>query len=93
MISLFSYLEKGEVNSVSLQPERGVYEARGELKDKTKFVTYVLNNPTALDRIDQVAKAKDAKVENMPAKETNGWVSFFTSIIPFVIIFILSSSY
>ncbi|GIN42251.1 MULTISPECIES: ATP-dependent zinc metalloprotease FtsH [Heyndrickxia] len=84
-----SYLEKGEVNSVSLQPERGVYEARGELKDKTKFVTYVLNNPTALDRIDQVAKAKDAKVENMPAKETNGWVSFFTSIIPFVIIFIL----
>ena len=25
----------------------------------------------------------------MPAKETSGWVTFFTSIIPFVIIFIL----
>lgn len=86
-----SYLEKGEVTSFTSQPERGVYEVRGELndKDKTKFVTYVLNSPTALDRIEKAADAKDTKMSNMPAKETNGWVSFFTSIIPFVIIFIL----
>ncbi|MEW8986465.1 MAG: ATP-dependent zinc metalloprotease FtsH, partial [Bacillus sp. (in: firmicutes)] len=28
-------------------------------------------------------------VEVLPAKETSGWVTFFTSIIPFIIIFIL----
>lgn len=86
-----SHLEKGDVKDFSSQPERGVYEVRGELKDneKTKFVTYVLNSPSALERIEKAVNATDTKMKNMPAKETNGWVSFFTSIIPFVIIFIL----
>ncbi|QQZ09510.1 ATP-dependent zinc metalloprotease FtsH [Heyndrickxia vini] len=86
-----SHLEKGDVKDFSSQPERGVYEVRGELKDneKTKFVTYVLNSPSALERIEKAVNATNTEMKNMPAKETNGWVSFFTSIIPFVIIFIL----
>ena len=54
-------------------------------KSKKNFITYVPNSEKILDRID----AADSKVEVMPAKETSGWVTFFTSIIPFVIIFIL----
>src|SRR5699024_5849126 len=54
-------------------------------KDKGQFVTYVMNSPTMLDRIDGAA----AKVDVLPAKEQSGWISFFTMIIPFVIIFIL----
>lgn len=79
-------LENGEVKSFSMQPERGVYEVRGVLDagDK-KFITYIPNSEKILDRIDKA----DSKVEVMPAKETSGWVTFFTSIIPFVIIFIL----
>lgn len=79
-------LENGEVKSFSMQPERGVYEVRGVLEagDK-KFITYIPNSEKILDRIDKA----DSKVEVMPAKETSGWVTFFTSIIPFVIIFIL----
>jgi cell division protease FtsH len=79
-------LENGEVKTFSMQPERGVYEVRGEFnaKDK-KFITYIPNSEKILARID----AADSKVEVMPAKETSGWVTFFTSIIPFVIIFIL----
>ncbi|GHI00853.1 ATP-dependent zinc metalloprotease FtsH [Neobacillus kokaensis] len=79
-------LENGEVKSFSMQPERGVFEVRGELEagDK-KFITYIPNSEKILDRIDKA----DSKVEVMPAKETSGWVTFFTSIIPFVIIFIL----
>ncbi|MED3651896.1 MULTISPECIES: ATP-dependent zinc metalloprotease FtsH [Heyndrickxia] len=86
-----SHLEKGDVKEFSSQPERGVYEVRGELKDaeKTKFVTYVLNSPSALERIEKAVDTSGAEMNNLPAKETNGWVSFFTSIIPFVIIFIL----
>ena len=34
-------------------------------------------------------KAKGAEVKYQPAEETSAWVTFFTSIIPFVIIFIL----
>ena len=79
-------LEKGEVKSFSMQPERGVYEVRGVLDEKSKkFITYVPNSEEIINKINKA----DSKVEVMPAKETSGWVTFFTSIIPFVIIFIL----
>ncbi|CRK85380.1 ATP-dependent zinc metalloprotease FtsH [Neobacillus massiliamazoniensis] len=83
-----SSLDKNEVKSFTMQPDRGVFEVRGEMKDTNKgknFITYVPNSEKILDRIDK----SPAKVEVMPAKETSGWVTFFTSIIPFVIIFIL----
>lgn len=82
-----SSLDKNEVKSFTMQPDRGVFEVRGEMKDTTKknFITYIPNSEKILDRIDK----SPAKVEVMPAKETSGWVTFFTSIIPFVIIFIL----
>lgn len=83
-----SHLENGDVKEFSIQPERGVYEVIGQLKGAKEgehFMTYVMNNPEMLDRID----AASSEVEVMPAKETSGWVSFFTTIIPFIIIFIL----
>jgi len=85
-----SYLDSGEVTSISMQPERGVFEVRGQLKGYEEgkyFLTYITNNDTIHDRID--ALAKNSKVNVLPAKETSGWVTFFTSIIPFIIIFIL----
>ncbi|MDF2855461.1 MAG: cell division protein FtsH, partial [Neobacillus sp.] len=81
-----SALENNEVKSFQMQPERGVFEVRGQLeKDDKNFITYIPNSEKILERIDQAG----SKVEVMPAKETSGWVTFFTSIIPFVIIFIL----
>ncbi|MFL6517122.1 MAG: ATP-dependent zinc metalloprotease FtsH, partial [Bacillus sp. (in: firmicutes)] len=61
-------------------------EVRGVLKEKSnKFKTYVPNIEEIINKINK----DDTKVEVIPAKETSGWVTFFTSIIPFVIIFIL----
>ena len=37
----------------------------------------------------QYIRTGSMTVEVLPAEETSGWVTFFTSIIPFVIIFIL----
>ncbi|MBE3568579.1 MAG: ATP-dependent zinc metalloprotease FtsH [Bacillales bacterium] len=84
-----SHLENNDVKSFSMQPERGVYEVRGQLKgdEGNYFQTYVMNSDTLLNRIDNAAK--NARVEVLPAKETSGWVSLFTTIIPFLIIFIL----
>jgi cell division protease FtsH len=84
-----SHLENNDVKSFSMQPERGVYAVRGQLKgdEGNYFQTYVMNSDTLLNRIDNAAK--NARVEVLPAKETSGWVSFFTTIIPFLIIFIL----
>ncbi|WP_335872114.1 ATP-dependent zinc metalloprotease FtsH [Bacillus sp. 2205SS5-2] len=85
-------LEEGKVESFSIQPERGVYEVRGQLegyKDDEFFLTNVIGASGAIDNIFALADKSDVKVETLKAKETSGWVSFFTTIIPFIIIFIL----
>jgi cell division protease FtsH len=88
----FEYLDSGKVKSFSMQPERYVYQVKGQLDgyDKnTYFQTYVTDSENNQARIEAAEKKSDVKVEVLPAKETSGWVTFFTSIIPFVIIFIL----
>jgi cell division protease FtsH len=57
-------------------------------KDQT-FQTYIVDGDKALDRIDAASENNQVEVDFKPADETSGWVTFFTSIIPFVIIFIL----
>lgn len=85
------YIEKGEVKEITLQPNRGVLEVRGKLesyKDENQlFLTHITNSPQMFERVETLAQ--NAKVNIVPAEETSGWVTFFTSIIPFVIIFIL----
>ncbi|MFS0615516.1 ATP-dependent zinc metalloprotease FtsH [Lederbergia ruris] len=83
-----AHLENGDIEKYTMQPERGVYEIKGQLKGAKEgdfFITYVMNSPAMLDRID----AASSDLEVKPAKETSVWVSFLTGIIPFIIIFIL----
>ncbi|WP_113928197.1 ATP-dependent zinc metalloprotease FtsH [Bacillus sp. P14.5] len=88
-----THLEDGEVESFSIQPERGVYQVRGKLtgyEEEQYFLTNVLGNDSQiLERINAAADESGIEVDVLMAKETSGWVSFFTTIIPFVIIFIL----
>ncbi len=86
-----SHLENGGVKSFSIQPERGVYVVRGQLNSNPEesFLTFVVNSQNVMDRIDAAAATGNVDVNILQAKETSGWVTFFTSIIPFVIIFIL----
>jgi cell division protease FtsH len=87
-----SDLNNGNVEEMTVQPVRGVFEVRGKMegyKEDESFLTYI---PTeqGLERVDKAAEENNVKVLNIaPAEETSGWVTFFTSIIPFVIIFIL----
>lgn len=83
-------LEKGEVRNVRLQPKNGVFEVKGQFKTSSQgeqFVTYAPNTEELQKKIND--KAQGAEVKYQPAEETSAWVTFFTSIIPFVIIFIL----
>ena len=88
----FQYLENGDVESFSLQPERNVYVVTGQLKDAKEgetFVSYMVNSDAALQRLDDAVQATDTKQSTEMAKETSGFVSFLVSIIPFIIIMIL----
>ncbi|MGN1387724.1 MAG: ATP-dependent zinc metalloprotease FtsH [Bacillus sp. (in: firmicutes)] len=87
-----SNLENGNVKSYSMQPERNVYTVKGQLKDATEgeyFVTYVINSNATLQRIEDATESTDTTVEIFQAKETNGFISFLTTMIPFVIILFL----
>ena len=82
-------LNAGKVDSISIQPVRGVYEIRGQLEGAKKgeyFITHVPDGQ-GVDQIYSALKNTDVKVE--PAPETNGWLQVLTTIIPFIIIFIL----
>ena len=83
-------LESGEVRNVQLQPKNGVFEVKGQFNNSSQgeqFVTYAPNTEELQKKIND--KAQGAEVKYQPAEETSAWVTFFTSIIPFVIIFIL----
>jgi cell division protease FtsH len=90
--TFISDLNKGNVTEMSVQPVRGVFEVRGKMKGYSEDQTFLTYIPTeqGLDRVDKAAEANNVKdLKIAPAEETSGWVTFFTSIIPFVIIFIL----
>ncbi|WP_270182890.1 ATP-dependent zinc metalloprotease FtsH [Alkalihalobacillus sp. CinArs1] len=89
-----SKLSNGEIQELTIQPERGVYTVQGTLTGETEegeentFVTNVPDSENAVENILSAAgENTDVTVEKAP--EQSGWITFFTSIIPFVIIFIL----
>lgn len=85
-----AHLKAGDVENFSMQPERGVFEVRGQLEGYTEdqyFITYVPNDSTTIDIVNDAPI--ETEVEVMRAEEQSGWVSFFTTMIPFIIIFIL----
>ncbi|PJN90339.1 ATP-dependent zinc metalloprotease FtsH, partial [Bacillus sp. mrc49] len=89
----YKHLESGDVTSLTMQPESSVFEITGKLKgydDNKNFVTYVPFSEYSQSRINDAANKLDKDIINVePPEKTSGWVTFFTSIIPFVIIFIL----
>lgn len=87
-----SDLDNGNVTEMTVQPVRGVFEVRGKMKGYAEDETFLTYIPTeqGLNRVDQAAEANNVgDLDVAPAEEASGWVTFFTSIIPFVIIFIL----
>ncbi|MEK3936384.1 ATP-dependent zinc metalloprotease FtsH [Sporosarcina sp. FSL W7-1349] len=84
-------LQDGEVTSLTLQPNQLVYEVRGEMKGYEKgeeFVTNIAqNDDQLLSNIHELARKMEIDVKKAP--ETSAWVSFFTGLVPFIIIFIL----
>ncbi|WKA58666.1 ATP-dependent zinc metalloprotease FtsH [Planococcus shenhongbingii] len=86
-------LEDGTVTEVTIQPDAEVYEVTGKLtgyEEGESFVTNIpMENEALIARIDEVAANQSVEVNYLKAPQTSGWVSFFTGIIPFIIIFIL----
>lgn len=85
-------LEKGEVETISLQPIANVLQVKGKMashKEGESFVTSVLNGEDIQSQIKSLATETKTEVTVLPAPTTSAWVSFFTGLVPFIIIFVL----
>ena len=91
--AFFEALESNEVDSITIQPEKGVYKIVGQMKDtedgETFTVNILQNDQTSVDRITAIQNGEYPGVKILEAPQTSGFVTFLTSIIPFVIIIIL----
>ncbi|HJF31480.1 MAG TPA: ATP-dependent zinc metalloprotease FtsH [Sporosarcina psychrophila] len=85
-------MEEGKVTSVTLQPVQLVLEVKGKMKgykEGEEFVTNVLNDVAIQDDIRSLATQSQTDVKILPTPVASAWVSFFTGLLPFIIIFIL----
>ncbi|MBP0727244.1 ATP-dependent zinc metalloprotease FtsH [Bacillus sp. RG28] len=87
----YSSLQKGEVSSVTFQPKNGVYIVSGKFKTGKGeyFQTKAPIDGVTTDIVNKAATASKTTVNWNPQEQTSAWVQIITSIIPFVIIFIL----
>ncbi|GKV57780.1 ATP-dependent zinc metalloprotease FtsH [Sporosarcina sp. NCCP-2222] len=89
----YSELEKGNVESITLQPVNSVVNIVGTMKgyeEGKKFTTNILSSDTTvMNQYMDKGKAKNPELIIKQAPETSAWVSFFTGLVPFIIIIIL----
>lgn len=89
-----SLLLNGQISKMEARPEGGTYYIEGQRKSAASkeeyFKTRVpYTSQAALDEIINQTGASGMEVIWHPQKEGSLWLTFFTSIIPFIIIFIL----
>ncbi len=89
----FTILADGKVTFIEVEQRKSVIEISGRLagyENDRYFVASVPNSETSLDRMNNAAEENNIeKMEFTPYKETSGWVTLFTTTIPFMIISIL----
>ncbi len=88
-------LNEGEIEEFTYQYTNQAYNINGTLTstgeegENQSFKATFPDNDRVEERMLDTAEEQGTVVENLKAEEPSGWVRFFTSIIPFVIIFIL----
>ncbi|MFD2706351.1 ATP-dependent zinc metalloprotease FtsH [Salibacterium lacus] len=87
-------LQNNQLANVTLQPEGEVYLVEGQTASQSEGETFQTYLPISEENTQMLMTAEGAgggplELDTKPAEEPSAWVTFFTSIIPFVIIFIL----
>ena len=85
-------LEDGKVTTVSLQPVQLVLNVKGTMKgykEGEEFVTNIMNDTKTQEDIRTLATQTKTEIDILPTPVASAWVSFFTGLLPFIIIFIL----
>lgn len=82
-------LEQGEVENITVQPERSVLVVTGQFagqKDGENFTTTILNSDITADLLSNI-EGVELTVE--PEEEQSNWLSTIIMIAPFLLIFLI----
>ncbi|MRG88193.1 ATP-dependent zinc metalloprotease FtsH [Salinibacillus xinjiangensis] len=86
-------LDNGQIEEMTIQYTNFANSITGEMttedNTRTSFATEAPDNDQEISEIENIALEQNIPIEFMAKEEPSAWVSFFTSIIPFVIIFFL----
>ncbi|CQR47453.1 ATP-dependent zinc metalloprotease FtsH [Paraliobacillus sp. PM-2] len=82
--------DKGNIAEMKMRPSNGVMRITGELADEedTSFVTNLPDNPEIVAEITKQGEEQGILTWD-EEEQPNAWLTILTSLIPFVIIFIL----
>ncbi|SEB20199.1 cell division protease FtsH [Thalassobacillus cyri] len=86
-------LNSGQIEEMTIQPVNGVYQVKGTLKDggeegENSFTAKLPANEQVISNVYETATEQSIlSVEE--EEQPSAWVSFLTTMIPFIIIFIL----
>lgn len=92
---LVQTVQSGNVSKLTVQIQSGTYLVTGEMKPKAngeKGETFTGRAPLAdyaMQQLDQLGAAKKFEVEIKKMPGQNFWLTFLSSIIPFIIMFVL----
>ncbi|SFK39881.1 cell division protease FtsH [Halobacillus dabanensis] len=87
----YNKLNNGEIEEMTIQPVNGVMRITGQEQGAEEGETFITQVPANDEMIANITEtAQEQSVLNVEQEEQpSAWVTFLTSIIPFVIIFIL----
>ena len=92
---IMEIVEQGNVTEMTMQPQGGTYLITGKYKDKAQagattdtFSGRILISEQAT-QFAEMARSKGIQIEMLKTPQQSFWLTFLTSIIPFIIMFIL----
>lgn len=81
-----THLQNGDVTQLTIQPDGGVYAIKGKLGSYKEDEQFVTNAPKSETSVDQITATSDnVELNWKPREEQSAWVTFFVSIVPFLI--------
>ncbi|WLR48445.1 ATP-dependent zinc metalloprotease FtsH [Halobacillus litoralis] len=87
----YNKLNNGEIHEMTIQPVNGVIRVTGQEQGAEEGETFVAQLPANDEVIAQITQTaqEQSNLTVEQEEQPSAWVTFLTSIIPFVIIFIL----
>ncbi|MFD1362561.1 ATP-dependent zinc metalloprotease FtsH [Lentibacillus salinarum] len=90
-------LNNGEIDEMTMQPANGIMRITGNLSGGEEFIAQVPDTTDIVTQVYEQAADQSTKLSTAEEEQPSGWVTFLTTIIPFLILglfffFILSQA-